>query len=232
MQRRYSKALSRGSQSCNEDSLYSVPLFSQIVELSSPISSSRRDTPQFSQSGKESDKPVDFKGSFSSLAFLIDSKESRKSSFQVQDSVAALSSQFDNDFDDFELGKINLGFKVDANQINRKTTEADCESQVSAAKTLQINHYRIPRNLVCPIWKNEKEADSFSEIAFKLSRHEGIEAGGTGVGDSKNKVQNVIGTSKRQGRISKTKMDRVNITTKHAKVKSKRGTRVTKRISS
>lgn len=232
MQRIYSKALSRGSQSCNEDSLYSVPLFSQIVELSSQISSSRMDTPQYSQSGDESDKPRDFKGSFSSLAFLIGSKESRKSSFQVQDSVAALSSQWEDDFDDFELGIINLGFKVDPNQINHKTTEADCESQVSGAKTLQINHYRIPRNLVCPNWKNEKEADSFSEIAFKLSGHEGIESVGTGVGDLKDKMPHGIGTSRRQGRISKIKMDRVKIPTKRGKLKSKRGTRVTKRIRS
>ena len=232
MQNLFRRSLSRGSQSCSEESLWSNSLLSQVVRPSSRTPSSRVNTPQFSELEDESETPIRRKDSFSSLAVLIDCRKSRNSSLRFLGSVAALSSHCDQDFDDIELGIINGGFQRDTIHWKPQQLEVDCESQNLEDATAQINHSRIPRNLICPIGNIEKETESFSDIAFKVSEHADFESVGTGLGDLREKMPEEKNRGRRGVGIVKEKMKRGPKLGKRGKTDRKIRTRVAKRIRS
>ena len=168
MQNYFSSVFSRTSAS-PDHSIESVSFESNIDDDFFPQKSMRVVTPEYSQDDSKSFHKTQKRKSISSFSFLFSSEKSNNLFCSRKNSVLELASLWEDEIGLTELPKM-ITVKINKpNNLGNTKTQAELDSNDSVESEPPLKHARIPRNMISHSFVEEKEPESFSEIAFKKS---------------------------------------------------------------
>lgn len=168
MQNYFRSVFSRTSAS-PDHSIESLSFESNIDNDFFPQKSVRVVTPEYSQDDSKSFHKTQNRKSISSFSFLFSSEKSNNLFCSRKNSLLELASLWEDEIGLTELPQI-ITVKINQpNNLGNTKTQAELDSNDSVESEPQVKHARIPRNMISHSFVEEKQAESFSEIAFKNS---------------------------------------------------------------